>query len=49
VLPAAGKVGRLPRVGHGFEERSTIGLPEWLGPGATAVLLLVGIVQSAIG
>ncbi|MFG2605744.1 hypothetical protein ACGFT2_19700 [Streptomyces sp. NPDC048514] len=35
--------------GGGFEKRSTIGLPEWLGPGLTGALFLVAIVASEVG
>ncbi|MGW0883772.1 hypothetical protein [Streptomyces sp. NPDC002671] len=41
--------GAVPRAGHGFEKRSTFGLPEWLGPGLSLVLLLVGGLASAFG
>ncbi|KPI17821.1 hypothetical protein OK074_8100 [Actinobacteria bacterium OK074] len=31
----------VPRAGHGFEKRSTTGLPEWLGPGLALALFAV--------
>ncbi|MFD0063243.1 hypothetical protein [Streptomyces sp. NPDC056690] len=39
----------MPRAGHGFEKRSTIGLPEWLGPVTSLALLLVGNFASSFG
>ncbi|MFC9614502.1 hypothetical protein [Streptomyces sp. NPDC056938] len=39
----------VPRAGHGFEKRSTIGLPEWLGPITSLALLLVGSFASSFG
>lgn len=38
-----------PRAGHGFEKRSTIGLPEWLGPVTSLTLFLVGSFASRGG
>ncbi|MFE5144371.1 hypothetical protein ACFRDV_43345 [Streptomyces fagopyri] len=38
-----------PRAGHGFEKRSTIGLPEWLGPVPALALLLMGSLASSFG
>ncbi|WP_189986168.1 hypothetical protein [Streptomyces capoamus] len=37
-----------PRAGHGFEKRSTLGLPEWLGPIACLACFLVGGFASAL-
>ncbi|MFF7576156.1 hypothetical protein ACFZBE_14415 [Streptomyces sp. NPDC008061] len=39
----------VPRAEHGFEKRSTIGLPEWLGPVTSLALLLVGSFASSFG
>ncbi|MGQ4418591.1 hypothetical protein ACN6LA_005385 [Streptomyces sp. SAS_269] len=39
----------VPRAGHGFEKRSTLGLPEWLGPVTSLACFLVGGLASALG
>lgn len=39
----------VPSAGHGLVKRSTIGLPEWLGPGVTVALSLATVVASGIG
>ncbi|MEV6840825.1 hypothetical protein AB0N17_41200 [Streptomyces sp. NPDC051133] len=36
------RAGAVPRAGHGFEKRSTLGLPEWLGPVTSLTCFLVG-------
>ncbi|MGC5003942.1 hypothetical protein [Streptomyces sp. DT203] len=48
-LPVAALDAAVPRAGHGFEKRSTIGLPEWLGPVTSLALLLVGSFASSFG
>ncbi|MEU0040074.1 hypothetical protein [Streptomyces sp. NPDC006333] len=39
----------VPRAGHGFEKRSTLGLPEWLGPVASLACFLLGGFASVLG
>ncbi|MFI9805774.1 hypothetical protein ACIHEJ_15650 [Streptomyces sp. NPDC052301] len=39
----------VPRAGHGFERRSTLGLPEWLGPVTSLACFLVGGLASVRG
>lgn len=39
----------VPRAGHGFEKRSTFGLPEWLGPVTCLAFFLVGGFASVFG
>ncbi|MGW7606962.1 hypothetical protein ACWGKW_06715 [Streptomyces sp. NPDC054766] len=39
----------VPRAGHGFEKRSTLGLPEWLGPVLSLALFAVAGSLSAVG
>ncbi|MGW0412903.1 hypothetical protein ACWDZX_16625 [Streptomyces collinus] len=36
------RAAAVPRAGHGFEKRSTLGLPEWLGPVTSLAFFLVG-------
>ncbi|WP_317443869.1 hypothetical protein [Streptomyces collinus] len=36
------RAAAVPRSGHGFEKRSTLGLPEWLGPVTSLSFFLVG-------
>lgn len=39
----------VPRAGHGFEKRSALGLPEWLGPVASLACFLLGGFAPALG
>ncbi|MGW4302142.1 hypothetical protein ACWEHT_20590 [Streptomyces sp. NPDC004646] len=41
------RAATVPRAGHAFEKRSTLGLPEWLGPCLSLTLLAVAGVASA--
>lgn len=42
------RAAAVPRAGHGFEKRSTLGLPEWLGPVTSLALFLVGRIASVL-
>lgn len=43
------KDAAVPRSGHGFEKRNTLGVPEWLGPILTLVLFVAAGSLSAFG